>query len=200
MTPQMRARVIPVMTSGSRSLLTEVCSWIVVFGICAIAIVHFDEVKGLTASALGLEPPLNAASVGEPQEQNPRADDRDGSVVELRSGPGGHYHAEAEINGRDIEVMVDTGATMVVLTWEDAERAGLFMRESDFTHRASTANGAARVAPVTLDNVSIGDITVRDVRAMVSERGALGVSLLGMSFLGRIERVDMRQGTLILQN
>ena len=55
-----------------------------------------------------------------------------------------------------------------------------------------TANGVARVAPVTLDRVSIGDITVRNVPASVSERGVLGTTLLGMSFLGRLSRVDMR--------
>ena len=67
--------------------------------------------------------------------------------------------------------MVDTGASIVALTYEDAERAGVYVRDSDFTQRVRTANGMARVAPVTLDRVSIGDITVRNVPAAVSERG-----------------------------
>ena len=83
--------------------------------------------------------------------------------------------------------MVDTGASQVALTFEDASRAGIYVRDRDFTQQVRTANGVARVAPVTLDRVSIGDITVRDVPASVSERGMLGTTLLGMSFLKRLE-------------
>ena len=108
---------------------------------------------------------------------------RQAARVALRAGPHGHFHANAEINGRRIEVMVDTGASLVALTFEDASRAGIYVRDSDFTQRVRTANGIARVAPVTLDRVSIGDITVRNVPASVSERGKLGTTLLGMSFL-----------------
>ena len=86
----------------------------------------------------------------------------------------GHFHARAEINGRPIDVMVDTGASIVALTYEDARRAGVYVRDSDFTHRVSTANGLARVAPVTIDRVSIGDITVRNVPGAVTEPGKLG--------------------------
>jgi aspartyl protease family protein len=94
--------------------------------------------------------------------------------------------------------MVDTGATMVALTYEDASRAGMYIRDRDYTQRVSTANGAARVAPVILDRVSVGTITVRNVPAAVSEPGMLATSLLGMSFLGRLQRVDMRSGVLVL--
>ena len=95
--------------------------------------------------------------------------------------------------------MVDTGATMIALTYEDAERAGLSLKNSDFTQAVTTANGVARVAPVTLDRVSIGDITVRNVPAAVAERGRLKTSLLGMTFLSRLSRFDMRSGILVLQ-
>jgi aspartyl protease family protein len=106
--------------------------------------------------------------------------------------------AKVEVDGRRINVMVDTGATTVALTYEDARSIGLSLRDSDFTMRVSTANGYGRVAPVTLDRVSIGDITVRNVRGAVMEPGKLGTTLLGMSFLGRLQRVDMRAGTLVL--
>jgi aspartyl protease family protein len=85
------------------------------------------------------------------------------------------------------------------LAFDDARQAGVFVRDSDYTQRVSTANGYARVAPVILDRVSIGDITVRNVPAAVSEPGSLATTLLGMSFLGRLQRVDMRSGTLVLQ-
>ena len=69
----------------------------------------------------------------------------------------------------------------------------------DGVNGVSTANGAAKVAPVTLDRVSIGDITVRNVPAAVSEPGKLGTSLLGMSFLGRLQQIDIRSGVLVLK-
>ena len=78
-----------------------------------------------------------------------------------------------EINGRSVDAMVDTGASIVALSWDDAERAGLYIRDSDYTQRVNTANGLARIAPVMLDRVSIGDITVRNVPAAVSEPGKL---------------------------
>jgi aspartyl protease family protein len=120
-----------------------------------------------------------------------------GEVV-LTAGSGGHFETEAEVNGRRIDVMVDTGATLVALTYEDAERAGIFLRPADFTHVAHTANGQARIAPVRIDRIEIGDIVVRNVQGAVGERGAMNKTLLGMSFLSRLSRVDMRAGTLVL--
>ena len=82
---------------------------------------------------------------------------------------------------------------MVALSYEDAERAGIYVRDSDFTQRVSTANGIARVAPVTLDRVSIGDITVRNVPAAVTRAGqASRPRCSACRFLGRLQRFDMR--------
>ncbi|AGK57908.1 aspartyl protease-like protein [Hyphomicrobium denitrificans 1NES1] len=120
-------------------------------------------------------------------------------TVSLPAGAYGHFETEAEINGRTIDVMVDTGASLVALTYDDAQRLGIYVKPSDFTHIAQTANGTARVAPVTISRISIGDITVRNVPAVVSERGKSERTLLGMSFLGRLSRVEMRGGTLVLQ-
>jgi len=128
-----------------------------------------------------------------------RAPAGDPGTVSVTAGDYGHFQTQAEINGRDIDVMVDTGATMVALTYEDAARAGIFVNPSDFTHLAQTANGTARVAPIMISRISIGDISVRNVQAVVSERGASERTLLGMSFLGRLSRVEMRSGTLVLQ-
>lgn len=124
---------------------------------------------------------------------------RQSGIVTLPAGDYGHFSAEADINGRDINVMVDTGASLVALTYEDARRAGISVTPSDFTHTAQTANGTARVAPVTIPRISIGDITLRNVAGVVSERGASERTLLGMSFLGRLSRVEMRAGSLVLQ-
>ncbi|MFA5958205.1 TIGR02281 family clan AA aspartic protease [Hyphomicrobium sp.] len=120
-------------------------------------------------------------------------------AVTLPAGEYGHFLTEAEINGRPVDVMVDTGASLVALSYDDAGRAGIFVNPSDFTHAAQTANGIARVAPVTISSIQIGDITVRNVQAVVSERGASQRTLLGMSFLGRLSRVEMRGDTLLLE-
>lgn len=119
--------------------------------------------------------------------------------VSIPAGDYGHFQTEAEIDGRSVSVMVDTGASLVALTYEDADRLGIYVSPGDFTYTAKTANGIARVAPVTISRITIGDITVRNVPAVVSERGKSDRTLLGMSFLGRLSRVEMRGGTLVLQ-
>lgn len=122
-----------------------------------------------------------------------------GRTVELRAGAHGHFFSRIHVNGRAVQAMVDTGASIVALTYEDARNAGVHIRDSDFTHRVSTANGVARVAPVTLDSVSIEDIVVHDVRAAVAEPGKLTKTLLGMSFLGQLRRAEMSRGVLVLE-
>jgi aspartyl protease family protein len=189
------------LSSGSRQAVTMAAGWMAAAGCAAVAILHFDRITGAAHGVMGREQPVttqvrsdNRGGQGDRGRSN-----SGGRVVELRAGGYGHFHASAEINGRPVSVMVDTGASMVALTYEDARAAGLFVRDADFTHRVSTANGAARVAPVTIDRVSIGDITVRNVPGAVMESGKLGTTLLGMSFLSRLQRVDMRSGMLVLQ-
>lgn len=187
------------LTSATRSLIGEVASWTVLAAGCATAILNFDTItRGMTL-LVGL-PPIEAQAPSTTATAEAEAQARADGTVELRAGANGHFHAEAEINGRPVEVLVDTGASMVALTYEDAETAGIYLNPADFTHAVSTANGIARVAPVTFDRISIGDITVRNVSGVVSERGKLMTSLLGMSFLGKLERVDIRSGLLVLQD
>lgn len=191
------------LTSGNRQLLREAASWAVVALIGAAAFSHFETLKTGAEQLLGLPTPSDidartAAQSAQLESPTPQQQ-ASSSVVELKAGRNGHFNAEAEVNGRSIDVMVDTGATMIALTYEDAQRAGLSLNNSDFTQAVTTANGVARVAPVTLDRVSIGDITVRNVPAAVAERGRLKTSLLGMTFLSRLSRFDMRSGILVLQ-
>lgn len=192
------------MSSGQRTLFGEVASWVVLAAVSVVAVTHFEELKSIGHQLMGTDAAkLSAARTGaEPgsSEVDSQTQRSSGYTVELPIGSDGHYHADAEINGRSVQVLVDTGASLVALTAEDAETAGVFVSDKDFTHRIQTANGTARVAPVTLDRVTIGDITIRDVRGVVSEAGAMTVSLLGMTFLNELERVDMRSGKLILQD
>ena len=119
--------------------------------------------------------------------------------VTLRAGNGGHFEASAEINGRSVDVLVDTGATLVAMTYEDAARAGIYPSASDFTQGVSTANGIAKVAPIDIGSVTIGNITVHNVRGAVAERGKLQRTLLGMTFLSKLH-VEMRKNELVLRD
>ncbi len=192
------------MTSGTRQLLREAVSWGVVAVIGVAALSHFESLKTGAEQMFGLPTPTDVADARNTSRtaqaskaQAPKQINL-GSVVEIAAESSGHFNTEADVNGRPIEVMIDTGATMVALSYEDAERAGIYLSNADFTRAVSTANGVARVAPVTLDRVSVGDITVRNVPAAVAEPGRLKTSLLGMSFLSRLSRFDMRSGLLTL--
>lgn len=117
--------------------------------------------------------------------------------VEVPRSPDGHYYMRAEINGNPVNFVVDTGASEIVLTREDAARAGLDIDRLQFFGRASTANGEVRTAPVRLDSVEIGGIRDADVPAYVNE-GEMFQSLLGMSYLHRWDRIEIADGKLIL--
>ena len=97
----------------------------------------------------------------------------------------GHYWATAQVEGHPLRVLVDTGATAVALTADDARSLGLAPERLAYTRRLSTASGAVRAAPVTLDAVEVGGARVEHVSALVVDDG-LSASLLGMSYLGRL--------------
>ncbi len=189
-------------SSGSRNLFRLAASWVICGVVIAVSFLHGEEIR----TALGLK--IEATDLGGERQPVSRVSAAVGEArirssgdrsVQIRARSNGHYETTAHINGRPIEVMVDTGASAVALTFEDANAAGIFPRPSDFTHKVNTANGVARVAPVTLDSVSIADITVRNVRAVVAESGRLNTTLLGMSFLGKLGRAEMSRGVLTLQ-
>jgi aspartyl protease family protein len=189
------------LSSGAQRAASMAAAWLVAGGSTAFSVLYFDEIKATAQGIFGVSGPAEPgrtekrqAQWAEPVRALPR-----GGVVEIKAGSHGHYYASVEINGRPVDVMVDSGASIVALTFDDARRAGVHVRDNDYTHRVSTANGLARIAPAMLDRVSIGTITVRNVEAAVMEPGKLATSLLGMSFLARLQRVDMRKGTLVLQ-
>lgn len=108
----------------------------------------------------------------------------------------GHVVVDGVVNGTPVRFLVDTGATMVVLTMRDAAAAGLSRSDLVFSMQTSTANGVARAAPVRLREVRLGQLSVDDVPAAVAEK--LGISLLGQSFLTRLDGYEMHDGVLTL--
>jgi aspartyl protease family protein len=118
--------------------------------------------------------------------------------VLLKANPHGHFDVAADINGKTVELMTDTGATYVALNYETAAQLGLHPRKLKFSGRSNTANGVARVAPLTIKSIKIGDIEVRDVAAVIAEPGRMSQNLLGMSFIARLSRFELRGTRLVL--
>jgi aspartyl protease family protein len=110
----------------------------------------------------------------------------------------GHFWAEGLVNGKRVKFLVDTGATAVALTLADAQRLGFTSADLVYSSEVDTANGKARVAPVSLQTVSVAGARVDKVQAFVVEKG-LDTSLLGMTYLGRLSRFEATQGALILR-
>jgi len=122
-----------------------------------------------------------------------------GRTVEIARGGGGGFSIAAEINGARVAMVLDTGASAVVLTHEAAKAAGLPLEVINYSVNIETANGRGRAAPVTLDRISIGGLTERSVPALIAQPGQLRTNLLGMSFLNRLESWEVRGDKLLMR-
>jgi aspartyl protease family protein len=129
----------------------------------------------------------------------PARADNYGGHVRIPADRAGHYVTEAQINGRNFNVMVDTGASLVILRYEDARALGLVYGSDKFDVAVQTANGTAKALRVKLYNVRLGSISLDDIEALVMEEGLLNTNLLGMSFLRRLSRYEMHGDTLVLE-
>jgi aspartyl protease family protein len=169
---------------------------VIFFAIAALAIAGLmPKVMSSVGSAPAqqAEQARNAAPAATPQTTS------NYRTVTVRSDAGGHFRVEGSVDGRRLDFMVDTGATMVALRERDAAKLGIFPRPSDYTARTSTANGVIRVAPVRLSSLEVNGIRVYDVTAAVLPDEALSTNLLGMSFLGRVRRFEMANGRLVME-
>jgi aspartyl protease family protein len=144
------------------------------------------------------EPPPVVEEFEPASEPVPTIQAFEGRRVSIAADPSGHYVVDARINGRIVPALVDTGATTVAITTDTARRLGIVPARSAFTQPVATANGIVDAAPVTLRDVRIGGVVVRDVDALVIPGEGLGTNLLGMSFLGRLQKFESSRGRLIL--
>ncbi|MGR3485209.1 MAG: retropepsin-like aspartic protease family protein [Paracoccaceae bacterium] len=151
--------------------------WVLIFGGVIFAAGIWGDISG--------DMDLRATRIG-----------NDGSVA-LPLRRDGHYHATLEVNGEPIHFLVDTGATAVVLSPRDAERIGFAPENLRYIGQARTANGVVRTAPVTLDTVTLGPLTDRDVPALVNE-AEMDRSLLGMTYLNRFDTIAIGDGEMRL--
>jgi aspartyl protease family protein len=186
------------LSSGAGSAIRELAIW-AGLGVAAFALFmqfgdasmrFLERTSDIAAEDKSAPGGANAAAV-EDEDEGPRE-------VHLRAADNGHFFARIYVNGEEIEVLVDTGATHVALRYEDAMAIGLEVKDSDYTLIAKTANGTAKAAPVTLGEVRIGDISVPDVEATIGQPGTKFITLLGMTFLSKLSRVDIRGKELVL--
>jgi aspartyl protease family protein len=178
--------VVFVRSSGMRigTIARYAGIWILIALAIAVAYTLRDDVKAFGDRMLADLIPSRGMTIG------PK------SIV-LRAANDRHFRVDAVVDGKSIEMLVDTGATTVSLSRRDAQRIGIDLSRLTYNRRVMTANGPALTAPVTLREVRVGPITLTDVHAAVSEERAEG-SLLGMSFLGRLQSYAIEGDKLTL--
>jgi aspartyl protease family protein len=142
-------------------------------------------------------PPPRAATV-QPVARAPEPT-RSGHSMMLDSDPQGHFKVEARVDGRRLNFMIDTGASLVVVRESAAAEVGIRPLPADYTATVSTANGKIKAARAKLDRVELGDITVFDVSALVLPDEALAQNLLGVSFLSKLKRYEYANGRMVLE-
>jgi aspartyl protease family protein len=121
-----------------------------------------------------------------------------GRSVEVARAASGDFAIIAQINGARVSMVLDTGASSVVLTRDDAKAAGLPLEVLSYSANIDTANGRTFAAPVTLDRVAVGGLVEHSIAALVAQPGQLNTSLLGMSFLNRLQSWEVRGDRLLL--
>jgi aspartyl protease family protein len=139
---------------------------------------------------------VQSGSDARPGASGGRAAGPPSNTIVYTANQRGHVILDAAVNGAPVRMLVDTGASLVTLTLQDARTAGIAPSELVYNARANTANGSARMAPVTLREVRIDQLSIYDVPAAVLEN--LNISLLGMSFLARLQGYEMRDGKLTI--
>ena len=185
-------------SSDIKHFMREALSWVAVAALGFAGVYYFDDLRGFAAQTITSTVSKIDTEVNDPVQKQRQFTSGFERSVTLTASRNGHFFARAYINGRPIAVMVDTGATQIALTYEDAERLGLRPHGSDYTQTTRTANGIGRAAPVELDNVRIGDVEVSNLRGSIAEPGKQHITLLGMEFIRKLERFELRGKELVL--
>lgn len=159
--------------------------WLIVAAVLAVGYTYRAELRDTGNRVLAELIPGRAATRGR--------------IVEIARGRTGDFQVAAEVNGARLPMVLDTGATSVVLTLDAAKAAGLPLEVLSYTVNVDTANGRTRAAAVTLDRLAVGSITERSVPALIVPPGQLKSNLLGMSFLNRLESWEVRGDRLMMR-
>jgi aspartyl protease family protein len=167
------------------------------FKFALMTLVAAVSAVGAAQTVVALDPARGASALVATLRDGP-APASAGQATAISKASDGHYWAEGDVNGARVRFLVDTGATAVALTLEDAQRLGFEPDDLDYRQKVMTASGEARAAVVQLAAVSVAGARVTNVDALVIERG-LESSLLGMSYLGRLTRFEATRTSLILR-
>lgn len=170
---------------GARTMLRDAAGWIGILGVLVVGYSFRGELGYVWQRVRGEVMPRQGMLV-------------DGGSISFRAARDGHFHVEAAVGDVPVRFMVDTGASDVVLNARDARRLGFDPSTLAYNRTYQTANGPVDGAPVILPELRIGPVLLRQVRASVN-RGDMGSSLLGMSFLGRLSGFAVSDGTLTLR-
>jgi aspartyl protease family protein len=175
---------------NATAALKQAVAWIAIAFVLVIIYSYRDDLMGLGGH-------LGGRFVSEMVPT--KAVQAEPGVAYLSRDMGGHFRADALVNGRHVRFMVDTGASDVALTMEDAQRLGIDISALRFTTPYQTANGIVYGARFKLDSVQVADITVRNVEASITQGAGMAESLLGMSFLGELASVEVKGEKLVLR-
>jgi len=167
-----------------------------IFVFAAIVVVGGVYVARLADRTLERPPPQVAAA--QPAARLPEAAS-EGRTLTVAADRHGHFEIAARVDGRQVDFMVDTGASLVTLRETDAANIGIRPGPRDYTATVLTANGKIKAAPTTLDRIEVGGITVFDVPALILPDDVLSQNLLGVSFLSRLRRYEYAGGRLVLE-
>jgi aspartyl protease family protein len=181
-------------------MLRNLCLLGVAVAISATIPVVYEANPGLLQAILDTGPSSGERIQAPVKPQTLRAEPEVllGRKVRLAADERGHFTAEFKLNGRRVEALVDTGATYVAINRSTARRIGINLVPADFVYRVNTANGRAKAAAATIEQLQIGRIYLEDIEAVVLEDRALSATLIGMSFLKRLDRFEVENGALLL--
>jgi aspartyl protease family protein len=172
------------------------------FGSFFLATIAIGALVGWFAPGASSPSPASAENRAAPAEERlavARSERWHADEVVLPRGDSGHFYAEVSTDSGKVMMLVDTGATVVALTGNDAAMMGIDWRESDVRPVARGASGDVYGVPVTLDRIDVGGIEARHVQAVVVPEG-LDISLLGQSFLSKINRVEVTADEMVLHD
>jgi aspartyl protease family protein len=179
---------------------------LIILGICAgtsasIPILYQSNpefFEGVLSASESAPDARATAAVPRAQPSKPATEQLLGKKVRLAADDRGHFTAEFKLNGRRVEALVDTGATLVAINVSTARRIGIVLKPEDYRYTVDTANGPTRAAAVDIDSLQIGRIFVESVQAVVLDDDALKGTLIGMSFLKRLAKFQIENGALLL--
>lgn len=172
-------------------VVRDLATWAVIVLGLVVVWLYREELKDLRdrviAALVPGQPVISRSTGGEAE-------------IILHKSMNGHFEAEVEINGKTVSMLVDTGASAVSLSWEDAREVGLNPENLNYSATVTTANGEASAAPVKLAQITLGTISRRNVPALVATEGRLEQSLLGMSFLATLGSLRMQDDEMRLRD